>query len=94
MSVKSMLGLAYWIAFGSVVEFTAYTWLLQHISPTLVATHAFVNPLVAVLVGWLWASEPLNVRIVIATVVILGAIVLVQRGDRHAEMQAEAVQSD
>lgn len=49
--MKSMLGLAYWIAFGSVVEFTAYAWLLQHISPTLVATHAFVNPLVAVLVG-------------------------------------------
>jgi len=82
------------IVFGSVVAFTAYTWLLQHISPTLVATHTFVNPLVAVLVGWFWAAEPLNLRIVMATAVILGAIVLVQRGDRHAEMQAEAVQSD
>ncbi len=69
-------------------------WLLQHCSPTLVATHTFVNPLVAVLFGWLWASEPMSLRIVIATVVILGAIVLIQRGDRHAEMQAEAVQSD
>jgi drug/metabolite transporter (DMT)-like permease len=94
VSLKSLLGLAYLIAFGSVVAFTAYTWLLQHISPTLVATHTFVNPLVAVLVGWLWASEPLSARIVTATAVILGAIVLVQRGDRHAEMQAEAVQSD
>lgn len=94
VSLKSMLGLAYLIAFGSVVAFTAYTWLLQHISPTLVATHTFVNPLVAVLVGWLWAAEPLSMRILIATAVILGAIVLVQRGDRHAEMQAEAVQSD
>ena len=94
VSVKSLLGLAYLIVFGSVVAFTAYTWLLQHCSPTLVATHTFVNPLVAVLVGWLWAAEPLSARIVIATAVILGAIVLVQRGDRHAEMQAEAVQSD
>jgi drug/metabolite transporter (DMT)-like permease len=94
LSLKSLLGLAYLISFGSVVAFTAYTWLLQHLSPTLVATHTFVNPLVAVLVGWLWAAEPLSARIVIATAVILGAIVLVQRGDRHAEMQAEAVQSD
>src|SRR5258705_2561269 len=94
ISVRSLLGLAYLITFGSVIAFTAYTWLLQHCSPTLVATHTFVNPLVAVLVGWLWASEPMSLRIIAATTVILGAIVLIQRGDRHAEMQAEAVQSD
>ena len=94
VSLRSILGLAYLITFGSVIAFTAYTWLLQHCSPTLVATHTFVNPLVAVLVGWLWASEPMSLRIVVATVVILGAIVMIQRGDRHAEMQAEAVQSD
>jgi drug/metabolite transporter (DMT)-like permease len=94
ISARSLLGLSYLITFGSVVAFTAYTWLLQHCSPTVVATHTFVNPLVAVLVGWLWASEPMSVRIGVATAVILGAIVLIQRGDRHAEMQAEAVQSD
>lgn len=94
VSTRSLLGLAFLITFGSVLAFSAYTWLLQHCSPTLVATHTFVNPLVAVLMGWLWASEPLNVRIVLATAVILGAIVLIQRGDRHSEMQAEAVQSD
>jgi len=94
ITMRSLLGLAFLIVFGSVVAFTAYTWLLQHCSPTLVATHTFVNPLVAVLVGWLWASEAMSLRIGIATVVILAAIVLIQRGDRHAEMQAEAVQSD
>lgn len=94
VSMRSLLGLAYLIVFGSVVAFTAYTWLLQRCSPTLVATHTFVNPLVAVLAGWLWASEPLTVRIVAATAVILGAIALIQRGERHVEMQAEAVQSD
>jgi drug/metabolite transporter (DMT)-like permease len=94
ISSKSLLGLAYLIVFGSVVAFTAYSWLLQHCSATLVATHTFVNPLVAVLIGWFWASEPLNLRVVVATVVILGAIILIQRGDRHAELQAEAVQSD
>jgi drug/metabolite transporter (DMT)-like permease len=94
VSTKSLLGLAYLIIFGSVVSFTAYSWLLQHCSATLVATHTFVNPLVAVLIGWFWAAEPLNARVVVATAIILGAIVLIQRGDRHAELQAEAVQSD
>jgi drug/metabolite transporter (DMT)-like permease len=94
VTLRSWLGLAYLILFGSVIAFTAYTWLLQHYSSTLVATHTFVNPLVAVLVGWLWASEPVNLRIVVATAIILGAIVLIQRGDTHAEMQAEAGQSD
>jgi drug/metabolite transporter (DMT)-like permease len=68
--------------------------LLQHCSPTLVATHTFVNPLVAVIVGWLWGAEGISLRIVVATAVILGAIVLIQRGDRQSEFQAEAVQSD
>lgn len=94
VSTKSVLGLAYLIIFGSVVAFTAYSWLLQHCSATLVATHTFVNPLVAVLIGWFWASEPLNMRVVVATTIILGSIILTQRGDRHVELQAEAVQSD
>lgn len=94
VSTKSLLGLAYLIVFGSVVAFTAYSWLLQHCSATLVATHTFVNPLVAVLVGWLWAAEPLNVRVLVSTAIILGAIILIQRGDRRAEMQAQALQSD
>ena len=67
ISLRSWLGLAYLITFGSVVAFTAYTWLLQHCSPTLVATHTFVNPLVAVIVGWLWAGEAINLRIMVAT---------------------------
>jgi len=94
VSLRSLLGLAFLVTFGSVVAFSAYTWLLQHCSATLVATHTFVNPLVAVVVGWLWASEPMSLRIVVATAVTLVAIVLIQRGDRHAELQAEAVQSD
>jgi len=94
VSLKSLLALAYLIIFGSVIAFTAYSWLLQRCSATLVATHTFVNPLVAVLVGWLWAGESLTMRVGLATAVISGAIVLIQRGDRHAEMQAEAVQSD
>jgi len=82
VSLKSILGLAYLIVFGSVVAFTAYTWLLQRCPPALVATHTYANPVVAVLLGWLLASEPLTMRVVVSSVAILGAIVLIRRGER------------
>src|SRR5204862_284356 len=53
VSLRSWLALGYLILFGSVVAFTAYNWLLEHYSPTLVATHTYVNPIVAVLLCWL-----------------------------------------
>ena len=90
ISSRSILGLAYLITFGSIVAFTAYTWLLQRCPPTLVATHTYVNPIVAVLLGWLLASEPLNSRIVIASTAILGAIVLIRRGERATEHREPA----
>ena len=82
ISLRSVLGLGYLIIFGSVVAFTAYTWLLQQCPPTLVATHAYANPIVALLLGWLFASEPLTARVVLASLAILGAIVLIRRGER------------
>jgi drug/metabolite transporter (DMT)-like permease len=90
VSVKSMLGLAYLIVFGSIVAFTAYTWLLQRCPPALVATHTYANPVVAVLLGWLLASEPLTMRVALASVAILGAIVLIRRGERATEPRAVA----
>jgi len=84
ISFKSWMGLAYLIVFGSVVAFTAYTWLLQQCPPALVATHTYANPVVAVLLGWLLASEPLTMRVVLASVAILAAIVLIRRGERAA----------
>ncbi len=77
--------MAYLIVFGSIVAFTAYTWLLQRCPPTLVATHTYANPVVAVLLGWLLASEPLTARVALASVAILGAIVLIRKGERTAE---------
>ena len=84
ITLRSWLGLAYLIVFGSVVAFTAYTWLLQQCPPALVATHTYANPVVAVLLGWLLASEPLTMRVVLASMAILGAIVLIRRGERAA----------
>ncbi len=57
ISLRSGLALGYLIFFGSVIAYSAYMWLLEHRSPTLVATHTFVNPVVAVMLGWLLASE-------------------------------------
>ena len=85
ISLRSILGLAFLIVFGSIVAFTAYTWLLQRCPPTLVATHTYANPVVAVLLGWLLASEPLTARVALASVAILGAIVLIRKGERVAE---------
>jgi drug/metabolite transporter (DMT)-like permease len=85
ISLKSILGLAYLITFGSIVAFTAYTWLLQRCPPALVATHTYANPIVAVLLGWLLASEALTMRVAVASVAILGAIVLIRRGERATE---------
>jgi len=85
ISLKSILGLAYLIVFGSVIAFTAYTWLLQRCPPALVATHTYANPVVAVFLGWLLASEPLTMRVVLASGTILGAIVLIRKGERRTE---------
>jgi drug/metabolite transporter (DMT)-like permease len=88
ISLKSLLGLAYLIVFGSVVAFTAYTWLLQRCPPALVATHTYANPVVAVFLGWLLASEPLTVRVLLASIAILGAIVLIRKGERTTAQAA------
>jgi drug/metabolite transporter (DMT)-like permease len=84
ITLRSIFGLGYLITFGSVVAFTAYTWLLQRVPPALVATHTYANPVVAVILGWLLAHEHLSLRVVLASVAILGAIVLIRRGERTA----------
>src|SRR5207249_6310892 len=80
VSMRSWLALGYLILFGSVVAFTAYNWLLEHYSPTLVATHTYVNPIVAVLLGWLFAGEAVTLNVLLSTVMVIGAVMLVDRG--------------
>ena len=88
VSGRSLLGLAYLIVFGSVVAFSAYTWLLERCSATLVATHTYVNPVIAVLLGWLFAGEPLTMRIALATGLILAAVLLLK--SQSTRQRAEA----
>jgi drug/metabolite transporter (DMT)-like permease len=80
VTLRSWLALGYLILFGSVVAFTAYNWLLEHYSPTLVATHTYVNPIVAVLLGWLFAGEAVTFSVILSTGMVLGAVMLVDRG--------------
>ena len=94
ISGRSILGLAYLIVFGSIVAFTSYTWLLQRCPPALVATHTYANPVVAVLLGWLLAGEALTLRVVVASIAILGAIVLIRRGERSTARCVPARHSD
>ena len=91
ISLRSILGLAYLIVFGSIVAFTAYTWLLQRCPPTLVATHTYANPIVAVFLGWWLATEPLTMRVVLASVAILGAIMVIRRSERTTAGKAPSV---
>jgi drug/metabolite transporter (DMT)-like permease len=93
-SARSLLGLAYLVVFGTIIAFTAYTWLLSHISATVVSTHTYVNPIVAVLLGWLLAGEALNVRVAIATAVILASVLLVRHGTQVIKPNEELAMAD
>ncbi len=77
VSIRSWLGLAYLIGFGSLIGFVAYGWLLKHAPVSLVATYAYVNPLVAILLGNLFAQEQLNARILAAAGIIIGSVLLI-----------------
>jgi drug/metabolite transporter (DMT)-like permease len=77
ISQRSLIGLVYQIVFGSLVGYVAYTWLL-HVAPTaLVATYAYVVPLIAILLGNFLAQEPITPQIMISAGMILGSLVLV-----------------
>jgi len=82
-SAKSWMAMLYLITFGSIIAYTAYVWLLSTVSPTLVSTYAFVNPVVAVFLGWAFASEPLNARMIAAAAIIVGAVALITMGGKE-----------
>lgn len=77
VSLGSVLALMYLITFGSLLGFTSYNWLLSHSTPARVSTYAYVNPVVAVFLGWIVAREPVTLRTVLATAVIVSAVALI-----------------
>ncbi len=77
ISLRSWLALAYLMVFGSGIGFSAYIYILHQSTATRVATYAFVNPVVALFLGWLLLGETITLRTVIAAAVILTAVILV-----------------
>jgi drug/metabolite transporter (DMT)-like permease len=77
ISWQAALAWMYLVVFGSLAGFTAYIWLLGHTSIAKAGTYAYVNPIVAVLLGWAILSEPITARTVAATLVILVGVALV-----------------
>jgi drug/metabolite transporter (DMT)-like permease len=77
ISMLSIAGWLYLVVFGSIVAFTAYVWLLRVSTPARVSTYAYVNPVVAVLLGYAIAGEPLTTRMMVAAAVIVSGVVLI-----------------
>jgi drug/metabolite transporter (DMT)-like permease len=77
VSAKAWLALAYLIVAGSIVGFTAYVWLIHHESPTKVGTYAYVNPVVAVLVGYFLGGEALGTRTIAGTALVLVSVIVI-----------------
>lgn len=86
-SLRSALALAYLVVFGSLVAFAAYIWLLQVSTPARVATYAYVNPVVALVLGWALADEPLTFQTLVAAAVILSAVVLLNLAGRRPPLR-------
>jgi len=75
--VRSWLGLIYLVLFGSIITFSAYTWLLTVTSATRISTHTFINPVVAVFVGWAFGGEALTKEMLVAAVLIIISVYIV-----------------
>jgi drug/metabolite transporter (DMT)-like permease len=84
VSARSGLAFVYLVTFGSIVAFSAYAWLLRVVRPTRVATYAFVNPIVAVLLGWALGGEEVTGRTLTAGAVVLTGVMLILRSRARA----------
>jgi drug/metabolite transporter (DMT)-like permease len=76
-STASLLGVGYLIVFGSFAGLGSYLWLLRNARTSLVSTYAYVNPVVAVFLGWAFLSEPISLRTVVAGAIVLGSVALI-----------------
>jgi drug/metabolite transporter (DMT)-like permease len=77
VSFASWMGWLYLVTFGSIVGFTAYVYLLRTVSPAKVSTYAYVNPVVAVFLGWAIAGEPVTTRTLAAAAIILAGVAMI-----------------
>jgi drug/metabolite transporter (DMT)-like permease len=89
VTLRSWLALIYLFIFGSALGFSAYVYMLKHSTAARVATYAFVNPVVALFLGWFLAAEPLSLRTLLASGIILTAVLLVISAPHKTPIEAE-----
>ena len=97
VSREAWLALAYLIVAGSIVGFTAYVWLIHHESPTKVGTYAYVNPVVAVLVGYFFGGEAIGPRTIAGTVLVLVSVAVITtmpKPEPEQEQKSIAAEAD
>lgn len=89
VSIEAWVAISYLAVCGSAIGYSAYAYLLKHSSATSVSTYAFVNPVVALLIGWWFGGEALSVRTILASAVILSAVILVITGRKQSAALAD-----
>jgi drug/metabolite transporter (DMT)-like permease len=92
VSANSIIGVLYLIVIGSLIGFTAYSWLLKNAQPAMVATYAYVNPIVAVFLGWLIAGESFTGQMLVGATVIVGSVVLITSHDKNNKSSEEEIE--
>jgi drug/metabolite transporter (DMT)-like permease len=92
VSSNSWFGVVYLIVFGSLIGFTAYSWLLKNAQPAMVSTYAYVNPIIAVLLGWMIAGESFTGQMLIGAGVIVGSVVLITSEDKTDKGSEENIE--
>ena len=95
VSLGAWLALAYLIVAGSIVAFTACVWLIHHESPTKVGTYAYVNPVVAVLVGHFLGGEAIGPRTIVGTLLVLVSVIVITTTPKpKVEVELLATEAD
>jgi drug/metabolite transporter (DMT)-like permease len=77
ISMGSWAAFAYLVSVGSLIGFSTFVWLMKHSTPARVATYAYVNPVVAVFLGWLFLREPITGRTFVASIIIVAAVAII-----------------
>lgn len=85
----SWLAFGYLVLFGSLVGFTAYIWLFKHADPFIASTYAYVNPIVAIFLGWLIAGEQIGLNVLIAAAIIITSVIIITRFRAEAASTAQ-----
>lgn len=94
VSANSLFALGYLVIFGSLIGFTAYSWLLKNAQPAMVSTYAYVNPVVAVLLGWGIAGESLTTQMLIAAGIIVTSVILITANKSSKPSKNDEDESD